>query len=321
MLSFLLFTFILSEEIKRSEEELMKRWKANILLLLAALIWGCAFCAQSVGMDYLGPFTFNGTRFIIGGLVLLPVIAFLRKSGKNNFNHNKEYYKRLLLSGIACGLCLAVASTVQQVGIIYTSAGKAGFITALYVILVPLFGLFLGHKPGFLVWIGVVLAVGGMYLLCVSGVDTINKGDILIFICAVCFTFHILIVDRLAPKVDGVELSCVQFFTAGILCSVLVPFTGEVVSAEGFLGAMVPLLYTGIFSSGVAYTLQIIGQKHTSPTLASLLLSLESVFAALSAWVILGNKMSTREILGALLCFSAIVLAQLPTKVAKPVNS
>lgn len=291
----------------------MKRWKANLLLLMAAFIWGAAFCAQRVGMDFLGPFTFNGTRFIIGGIVLLPVIAFLRHKGKNEFTHDRAYLKKMILSGVICGLCLAVASTIQQIGIIYTSPGKAGFITALYVILVPLCGLFTGRKPGLLVWLGIVLAVGGMYLLCVSGVEEINKGDVLVFICAICFTVHILVVDRMAPHVDGVELSCVQFFTAGILCLILVPFTGEEVTISGFTGAVIPLLYTGVLSSGVAYTFQIVGQKYTTPTLASLLMSLESVFAALTAWVILGNKMSTREILGALLCFSAIILAQLPS--------
>lgn len=291
----------------------MKRWTANLLLVLAAFIWGAAFCAQSVGMDYLGPFTFNGTRFIIGGIVLLPVILFMRKKGINTHEFNKSYFKRLLLSGMACGLCLAVASSLQQVGIVYTSAGKAGFITALYVILVPVFGLFLGHKPGVKLWIGVALAVIGMYLLCVSGVSTINKGDILIFICAICFTFHILIVDKLAPAVDGVELSCVQFFTAGILCTIILPITGETASLSDFWGAAIPLLYTGVFSSGVAYTLQIVAQRHTSPTLASLLLSLESVFAALTAWIILKDAMSPREICGALLCFTAIILAQLPS--------
>ncbi len=296
----------------------MKKYKSNLLLILAAFIWGAAFSAQSVGMEYVGPFTFNGVRFIIGGIVLLPVIFISGRlsrqrtdAAEKSTESKRRELKKLLFSGCICGILLALASSLQQIGLLYTTPGKAGFITALYVILVPLFGTLLGQRSGILIWISAILAVIGMYLLCLSGVGGINAGDVLVLICAVCFSFHILTVDRLAPSLDGIKLSCVQFFTAGIICSVIM-FITESPDFSSLLDAAIPLLYTGVLSCGVAYTLQIVGQKSTPPTIASLLLSLESVFSVLTAWIVLGASMSTREIIGCCIVFCAIILAQLP---------
>lgn len=292
----------------------MKRLKANLLLVLAAFIWGSAFTAQSAGMEYIGPFTFNGIRFIIGGIVLLPVILITKKV--QHVQSTEGQIKRTILSGIVCGTVLAVAASFQQIGMLYTSPGKAGFITALYVIMVPMVGLLFGRKSGILLWLGAGLAVVGMYFLCLSGGVDVNKGDILVFICAICFTAHILVIDRFAPDVNGVSLSCVQFLTAGIICCAVIPFTEKIILAD-VLSAAIPLLYAGVLSCGVAYTLQIVGQKNTSPVMASLLMSLESVFSVITAWIVLGDALNGREIIGCILVFTAIILAQLPTKEKK----
>ena len=287
----------------------------NFLLALTALIWGSAFVAQSVGMDYLGPFTFNSIRSVMGGIVLLPVIFILkrldRKSGKTKTPAGSR--KTLIIGGICCGAALAVASSLQQIGIMYTTAGKAGFITALYILIVPLLGLFLGKRAGVKVWIGVGLAVAGMYFLCITDGFSISKGDFLVLLCAIVFSVHILVIDYFAPKVDGVCLSCIQFFVCGILCAVPMlvqeqPQIGEI------LAAWMPLAYAGVLSCGVAYTLQVIAQKNTDPTVASLILSLESVFSVLAGWVILGEHLSGRELFGCALVFAAVLLAQLPGK-------
>lgn len=287
----------------------------NFLLALTALIWGSAFAAQSVGMDYLGPFTFNSIRSVMGGIVLLPVIFILkrqdRKSGKTKTPAGSR--KTLIIGGICCGAALAVASSLQQIGIMYTTAGKAGFITALYILIVPILGLFLGKRAGVKVWIGVGLAVVGMYFLCITDGFSISKGDFLVFLCAIVFSIHILVIDYFAPKVDGVGLSCIQFFVCGILCAVPMlvqeqPQIGEI------LAAWMPLAYAGVLSCGVAYTLQVIAQKNTDPTVASLILSLESVFSVFAGWVILRERLSGRELFGCALVFAAVLLAQLPEK-------
>ncbi len=295
----------------------MKKGIANILLILAAFIWGVAFTAQSVGMDYLGPMSFNGIRFILGGLVLIPVIVILRNSKVKKAEGNKNVLipvKNHLKAGYICGVLLAVASALQQIGIIYTSPGKAGFITALYVIIVPIIGLFIGKKANRVLWVSACIAVVGMYFLCLSEEFSLSKGDFFVLCCALCFSFHILVVDKYAPELDGVLLSSIQFFVAGLICLAASFIAKETITIEAVKGAAVPILYTGILSSGVAYTLQIVGQQHTSPVLASLLLSLESVFAAVMAWVLIGEAMSFREIIGGLLCFTAIILAQIPVK-------
>lgn len=292
----------------------------NILLALTALIWGSAFVAQSVGMDYLGPFTFNSIRSLMGGIVLLPVIIIMKRQRRKSRQEETSSgdRKTLIIGGICCGIALAAASSLQQIGIVYTSAGKAGFITALYILIVPIMGLFLGRRVGLKVWIGVALAVAGMYFLCITDGFSISKGDFLVFLCAIVFSVHILVIDHFAPKVDGVALSCIQFFVSGILCAVPM-LVQEQPQMDAILAAWMPLAYAGVLSSGVAYTLQVIAQKNTDPTVASLLLSLESVFSVLTGWVILGERLSGRELFGCALVFAAVLLAQIPGR--KPVSN
>lgn len=292
----------------------------NILLALTALIWGSAFVAQSVGMDYLGPFTFNSIRSLMGGIVLLPVIFIMKRQRRKSRQEETSSgdRKTLIIGGICCGIALAAASSLQQIGIVYTSAGKAGFITALYILIVPIMGLFLGRRVGLKVWIGVALAVAGMYFLCITDGFSISKGDFLVFLCAIVFSVHILVIDHFAPKVDGVALSCIQFFVSGILCAVPM-LVQEQPQMDAILAAWMPLAYAGVLSSGVAYTLQVIAQKNTDPTVASLLLSLESVFSVLTGWVILGEHLSGRELFGCALVFAAVLLAQIPGR--KPVSN
>ncbi|MBE6651423.1 MAG: DMT family transporter [Ruminococcaceae bacterium] len=284
----------------------MKNTKGSLILLLTAFIWGTAFVAQDVGMDHIKPFTFNCIRNFVGALALLPVIVVMGKMKKEKAEEDK---KALWMGGVSCGIVLAVASTLQQVGIQYTTSGKAGFITALYIIFVPLFSLFTKKKPKPTIWISVLLAVVGMYLLCVKESLTINRGDFYIFLCAIAFTFHIMVIDHFSPRIDGVKMSCIQFFVCGCICLVLTAFF-ETPTVDGIMSATVPILYTGVMSSGVAYTLQIIGQKYTSPALATLVMSLESVFAALAGWVLLGQGMTSSEIFGSILMFCGILIAQ-----------
>ena len=286
--------------------------KYNLLLMLAALIWGGAFVAQSVGMDYTGPYTFNVMRSFLGSLVLLPVIFFLDKK-KSEEEKERADKKVLIKGGICCGIILTISTTFQQIGLLHTTAGKAGFITALYILIVPILGIFLGKKAGIKVWISVVLALGGMYLLCVTSEFTIAFGDLMVLACAFVFSLHILAVDHFSPMVDGVKLSCIQFFVCGTLSSFPM-FLLEHPQLGQILDAWLPIAYAGILSSGVAYTLQIITQKHLNPTVASLLMSLESVFAALTGWLVLHERLSARELLGCVLVFAAIILSQLPEK-------
>lgn len=279
----------------------------SLLLLLTAFIWGAAFVAQSVGGEAVGCFTFNGVRSLIGALVLLPVI-WLMDSKK------KENQKTLITGGICCGVMLFIASNFQQFGISFTTVGKAGFITAMYILIVPILGLFMKKKPGLQVWLGVVLAVMGLYLLCMtSGSFSLSKGDFLVLICAGFFSLHILIIDYFSPKVDGVRMSCIQFLVCGIL-SMVMAFIFETPEVSVILSGWLPILYAGVLSCGVAYTLQIVGQKNMDPTVASLILSLESVFSVLAGWLILNQTLSLRELSGCVLMFLAIILAQLPQK-------
>ena len=280
--------------------------------MLAALIWGSAFVAQSVGMDYTGPYTFNVMRSFLGSLVLLPVIFFLDKK-KSEEEKERADKKVLIKGGICCGIILTISTTFQQIGLLHTTAGKAGFITALYILIVPILGIFLGKKAGIKVWISVVLALGGMYLLCVTSEFTIAFGDLMVLACAFVFSLHILAVDHFSPMVDGVKLSCIQFFVCGTLSSFPM-FLLEHPQLGQILDAWLPIAYAGILSSGVAYTLQIITQKHLNPTVASLLMSLESVSAALTGWLVLHERLSARELLGCVLVFAAIILSQLPEK-------
>ena len=290
-------------------------WKNPVLLLITAIIWGVAFVAQSVGMDYIGPFTFNCVRNIIGGVVLIPCIWFLNKwKGKESPAEKKEKNedrKTLLIGGTCCGIALCLASNMQQIGIQYTTVGKAGFITALYIIIVPIMGIFLKKKCGIQVWISVVIALAGFYLLSVKDGFRLEAADAYLLCSAVLFSIHILVIDYFSPKTDGVKMSCIQFFVCGILSGVVMLFT-ETPTLENIFAAWLPILYAGVLSCGVAYTLQIVGQKDFNPTIASLILSLESVFSALAGWVILKQALTGREMLGCVLIFCAIILAQIP---------
>lgn len=313
-----------------------KKMRGNLMLILTALIWGSSFVAQKSGMDLIGPMAFNGIRTVIGGVVLIPAIMFLDRwkakksiiSGETEAEASAEEKriekKNLIIGGICCGIALLVASSLQQIGIFYTTAGKAGFITALYVVLVPICGLFLGKKVRPIVWLCVAASAVGLYLLCMpagGGFGHINKGDLLIMICALCFTGHILVIDHFSPKVDGVRLSCIQFFVAGILSIILMfpldPALGfELPTLGTIIDSMIPILYAGVLSCGVAYTLQIVAQADTDPTIASMILCLESVFAVIAGMIILGESMSFREITGCVIMFAAIVVSQLPSKEA-----
>ena len=286
--------------------------KKSLILLLTATIWGTAFVAQSVGMDYVEPFTFTFARSIVGGIVLIPVIWFFSRGQKRPILTKEE-----LIGGICCGLALCAASNFQQIGIVHTTVGKAGFITALYVVIVPILGIFLKKKASFIIWISVGLSVVGLYLLCMTG-DSLRLayGDFLVLVCALLFSVHIMIIDYFSPQGDGVRISCVQFFVCGIVSGIIMLFV-EQSSVENIMAAKMPILYAGVLSSGVAYTLQIVGQKDMNPTVASLILCLESVVSALAGWVILHEALTTRELLGCLLMFAAIVLAQLPIKIKR----
>ena len=287
--------------------------KSSLILLLTATIWGVAFVAQSVGMEYIGPFTFNAIRCVLGGLVLIPVILVLRKKKETGAeNQEKEDKKTLWAGGIACGVILCIASNLQQFGIMEASVGKSGFFTALYIVMIPVIGIFIGKRPGIKLWFCVALAVVGMYLLCMKdGSFTIERADIMLLLCALAFSFHILVVDYFSPKVDGVKMSCIQFFVCGVLSAVGMLFT-ETPDISNIQAAWLPLLYAGLLSCGVGYTLQIVGQKGINPVIASLIMSLESVISAPAGWVILGQVLSPKEILGCVLMFVAIIITQIP---------
>ncbi len=290
-----------------------KKLKGNLMLLLTSIIWGSAFVAQSMGGDHLGPLAFNGVRNIIAGLFLLAVIPFLKNKSQEQ-NENSGDKKTLIIGGIVCGLALFVAGYFQQKGVQYTTAGKAGFITTLYVVIVPIIGLFLGKKVSKKVWFCVVLAAIGLYYLSIKpGSFDIGFGDMLIAICAIFFSLHILVIDHFSPKVDGVKMSCIQFFVCGA-ANLFAMLFFETFELSEVIEAMVPILYAAIMSSGVGYTLQIIAQKDTDPTIASLILSLESVFAVLAGMLLLSETLSIREVLGCVLIFLAIIIAQLPEK-------
>lgn len=286
--------------------------KSSMLLFLAAFIWGVAFVAQSVGMDYMGPLSFNGARFLMGSVVLMPLVYYRRRQNRKAGKPSGDI-KVSIKGGICCGLALCMASIFQQYGILHTTVGKAGFITTLYIVLVPVFGIFLRKKVPGKVWIGAGIAAVGMYLLCMSEKLSLGKGDALVFICAIIFTIHILVIDYFSPKADGVEISCIQFLTAGVIAGIGA-LLFEQPQMSHFISGIIPLAYAGVMSCGVAYTLQVVGQKNVEPTIASLILSLESVVSMLAGWVILEQALSKRELLGCALVFTAVILVQLPDK-------
>lgn len=298
----------------KESELTMKRYSGPLMLVLTAMIWGAGFVAQSVGMDYVGPFTFNSVRSILGGVFLIPCIALLRKLGYKKAPGTR---KDLIVGGVVCGAILAVASSLQQIGVAYTTVSKAGFITALYVIIVPLLDLFIHRKVAPLVWGCAVLSAIGLYLLCMSGPASINKGDILVLLCAITFSLHILAIDHFAPLAGGVELSCVQFLVSGLLCAVPM-LLFETPAPAAILSAWQPIVYAGILSCGVGYTLQAVAQNRTDPTVASLIMCMESVFSAVFGWILLSQALSLREISGCALMFAASLLAQFAGKLKAP---
>lgn len=299
-----------------------KTRRNSILLIITALIWGVAFVAQSEGGDAVGPYTFNGIRSLIGGMVLIPVIGILDRAKLTSRRPtNKEEKKTLMIGGICCGTILFVASSLQQFGIyLGTPVGKAGFLTACYIIIVPILGLFFKKTCGWNIWAGVVITVIGLYLLCMKGGLQLQLSDVLIFLCAIVFAMHIMVVDHFSPLVDGVRMSCIQFWVCGILSLVpmmifeMKPFSGGLLEwriALASFDAWIPILYAGVMSCGVAYTLQIVGQEDVNPTIASLLMSLESVFSVIAGAVILHEFLTVREMIGCVLIFVAVVLAQI----------
>lgn len=293
-----------------------KQIRNTLLLVLTAMIWGCAFVAQSVGAEYVGTFTFIASRSWLGGIVLLPVIFFMdareKRVGKAR-PVSAEQLRTLLLGGIACGVFLFIASSTQQAGVANTTTAKAGFITTMYVLIVPILTLFMGRKVGKKIWLCVGIGVVGLYLLCMTSGLSLSRGDATVLLCAFLFSLHILVIDYFSPRVNGVKMSCIQFFTTAILATAAA-LLFEQPTWETICAAALPIAYAGIMSSGVGYTLQIIAQKDLNPTIASLAMSLESVFSALAGWVLLGQGLSLRELSGCLLMFAAIVIAQLPDR-------
>lgn len=305
------------ESMNMNTQYTVHKVRNTILLFLTAFIWGVAFVAQSVSMDYIEPLTFICLRSLIGGSFLIPCIWFLNRGKRQEKGYDGakktpwRKNRKLFMGGIVCGLFLFAANCFQQTGIQYTTVGKAGFITAFYIIIVPLIGIFLKRYCGFLTWAAVAIALVGLYFLCINERLQIQKGDFLVLVSAFLFAGQIMAIDYYVQFVDAVKMSCIQFFTGGVLGGIgMLLFENPQWSS--ITAAAVPVLYTGIMSTGVAYTLQIVGQKGMNPTIAALILSLESVFSALSGFVILHQVLSFRELFGCTLMFVAIVLAQLP---------
>ena len=287
-----------------------KQLSGAIALLGATVIWGSAFIAQSVGMDKIGPFTFQAVRCFLAVVFLFPASAL--------FSKGKPFWKSwadpaLWRSGVICGLALFAASSLQQIGLVYTDAGKAGFLTAMYIVFVPFLGLFVGQKPGRNALLSLIPAIVGLYLLSCTSVSGINKGDVLLLLCAVAFSVQILLIDRHCAGLDGLKLNCIQALVVTVL-SVPWALLTETVDASLIASCWLPLGYAGVLSMGVAYTLQIVGQKRVAPSAAALLMSLESVFAALFGWLLLHETMTRAEVLGCVLVFAAVIISQLPEK-------
>lgn len=305
------------------KEETMKP-KNAFLLFMAAFIWGVAFVAQSSAAAYIRPFTFNGIRCLIGGFTLLPPVIISQAKNRKSLPLGETFDKKRFFSirelktglfgGFCCGICLCLGSTLQQFGIEQTTVGKAGFITALYIVFVPVVSaVFLRKKIALPVIISVILGLGGLFLLCITEQFSIGKGDLYVLFCSFAFTAHILVIDHFSAKADGVLLSCIQFLTCGIISLPFILFM-EKPQWSQILSAGIPILYAGVFSCGGAYTLQIVGQKNMNPTIASLILSLESVVSALAGWLLLKQTLSEREIAGCIIMFVAIIVAQLPSR-------
>ncbi len=296
--------------------------KNSLMLTIAALIWGFAFVAQSSGGDVVGAYSFNSVRNFLGSAVLIPIMLIFDRIGISKKPATKAQTKELWIAGILTGTALAVASNLQQVGItLGTTTGKAGFLTACYIILVPIFGIFMKKKCPINVWIAVVMALIGLYLLCITGKFVLSLPDILLLLCAASFAIQIHCVDFFAPRVDNVRFASIQFLTCGVLSSIPALFTEVGFSAESIRvwaysfttwSAWLPILYAGLCSSGIAYTLQVFGQRDFNPTIASLIMSLESVFSLIGGWLLLNQKLSYRELIGCAIIFVAIIFSQIP---------
>lgn len=298
--------------------------KGVVLLLITALIWGVAFVAQSEAMEVIGCFSFSTIRFFLGGCVLVPVIFLMKKiNGDNGVEDNKQVdtknkqrniivrNKTVLIAGILSGIFLCIATNLQQYGIKYSTVGKAGFITAMYIVLVPIFGLFMKKKVPFHVLIALVLSVIGLYCLCINEKMVLSAADIYLILCALFFAIQILVIDYYIEFVNGVVMSCIQFFTCAVLSAVpMVMF--EAVTLEQIKAATIPILYAGVLSSGVAYTFQILGQKELDPTIACMIMSLESAFSLIAGYLILSQKLTTKELVGCVFMFAAVILSQIP---------
>lgn len=285
---------------------------------MASMIWGLSFVAQNEGMNHIEGFTYNGIRMLLGSAVLVPFIIFNKKKNTTSTTTEERKAKRksTIIGITLTGLCLFVGSNLQQFAFNYTEVGKIGFITSLYMIFVPILGLFLKKRAPFTVWIGVILGLCGMYFLCIGNADsfTIGKGEILTLLCAVAFAFHIIVIDKFASEIDPVVLSCGQFFVTGILSCILM-LIFETPTVEGLKNAAIPILYSGLISSGVGYTFQVIGQKYTEPTLAAMLMCLESVFSVLFAFILPPHEqLLSMEYLGCAVIFAGIILAQITPK-------
>ena len=289
--------------------------KGIIALLVATLIWGSTFVAQSVGLDLIEPFTFQVGRTVLA--VPFMVILLLILNPKDFLSSWKN--PKLWKAGIPCGVALFAASGLQQMGMVHTDAGKSGFLTAMYIILVPLLGIFMKRKPSKTIYISVVLAVAGLYLLSCVGVTTINRGDLMLLGCALAFAFQILFVEIFGKGLNGVQMNCAQCIVNGVL-SAIVMLLFEEPNMEAITACWLPLMYAGILSMGVAFTLQIVGQKYLDSAPASIIMSLESVFAVLAGWLILGETMTTAETIGCVLMFAAVILSQIPIPLRKKQN-
>jgi len=286
-------------------------YRADSLLMATAIIWGSAFVAQRVGMTYVGPLTFNGVRFALGAMVLLPIAGRGEPKPQMGPGLAESFTAwSALRGGVIAGLVLFIAATLQQVGLVYTTAGKAGFITGLYVIIVPLLGLFLGHRPGWGGWAGACLATVGLYLLSVTEAMTFAPGDLWELAGALFWAVHVLLLSWLSPRMNGVKLACAQYGMCALLSLAGAGFTEEI-SLDGLQGALIPILYGGVLSVGVAYTLQVIAQRDAPPNHAAIILSLEAVFAAMAGWLVLDEMLSLRGLIGCILMFSGMLTALL----------
>lgn len=286
--------------------------------MLGTFIWGMAFIAQSVGMETIGPFTFQAIRCMLGVIFLFLVTFFFDWKIGMRASLQKWKNKKLWISGIICGAALFAATSLQQVGLVYTAPGKAGFLTAMYIVLVPVLGIFVHRKPGINAVVSVLLALVGLYLLSFTDMDSINIGDILLTGCALAFAVQILLIDRFAPDLDGLRLNCVQSLVVSLLSVPCIFLNRETVGLQTILDCWLPLGFAGVLSMGVGYSMQIIGQKRLEPTAASLIMSLESVFAALGGWLILHNTMTPSELTGCTLVFAGVIVSQVPIQKLLP---